>query len=384
MRPLLLLLFCAPLLLPGQGVRRNIALGFSHGGDSGVYVANVGLMGNIYRLAGVQVNVVGSYVDSAMTGANVGGLLALTRGTVRGVQLGGLLTATSGEAHGVQLGGLANFNRGNVVGGQLAGAVNAAGGCVRGLQLAGVSNLTTRLHGVQFAGFSNIVSGEMRGVQLTGVANVAVRVRGVQITPLMNVSQDEMRGLQIGAINSANRLSGSQIGLLNICNRHPRGWQIGLVNYSRDTIAHKVGLVNVNPKTRVQLMAFLGTASKFNFAVRFRNRSTYNILGFATHYMGLDKDFSGTFFYRIGQYFHLRPKWTISGDAGFFHVESSANGDASSTRRLYSLQGRVNLDYQLTPKLGFFVSTGYEYAAYYAHHRHYKTRPLLELGVTLF
>ena len=79
------------------------------------------------------------------------------------------------------------------------------------------------------------------------------------------------------------------------------------MNFSHDTRAKRYGLINVNPDTRIDVMAFAGTSSKANMALRFRNRSTYNIIGAGTHYMGLDDKFSGTLFYRIGQFFQLTP-----------------------------------------------------------------------------
>lgn len=67
---------------------------------------------------------------------------------------------------------------------------------------------------------------------------------------------------------------------------------MGIINFTMDSISKHYGLVNINPKTRVDLMGFAGTNSKANIAVRFRNRSTYNIIGLGTHYMGLDENFA--------------------------------------------------------------------------------------------
>ena len=100
-------------------------------------------------------------------------------------------------------------------------------------------------------------------------------------------------------------LNGWQVVFINSVASHNNGWQVGVFNYSTDTAAHKIGLVNINPKTRIDFMAFLGTSSIFNSALRYRNRSTYNMIGVGTHYMGLDHKFSGAVFYRLGQYFNL-------------------------------------------------------------------------------
>lgn len=82
-------------------------------------------------------------------------------------------------------------------------------------------------------------------------------------------------------------------------------------------------------------------------ALRFRNRSTYNIIGIGTHYMGLDSKFSGSLFYRIGQYFQLNPKFSLSGDLGYYHVETFEEHSSEKPKRLFSLQARLNADYQL-------------------------------------
>lgn len=256
-------------------------------------------------------------------------------------------------------------------------------GDARGVMVAGLSNAAHALSGVQLSALSNIVFTPMRGVQLGAMTNIAMGVRrGVQAAVAANVSSGEMRGLQLAAYNYADTLRGSQLGLLNVALRHPRGWQVGLVNYTTDTVAHKIGLVNINPRTRIDLMTFVGTTSKLNAALRFRNRSTYSIVGIGTHYMGFDKEFSGALYYRIGQYFQLSRRLTLSGDVGYYHVETFKKNSTDGPRRLYSLQAHVNLDYDLNPYLGVFVSTGYGTTRYYGSGRNYRTRPLLQAGLT--
>ena len=163
---------------------------------------------------------------------------------------------------------------------------------------------------------------------------------------------------------------------------HPRGVQIGVINYSRDTVAHKIGLVNVNPKTRIDYMFYGGSATKANLAIRFRNRSTYNILGIGTHYFGLDEKFSGALFYRIGQYFQLSPKFSLSGDLGFYHVESFQEHSQDKPERLYSLQARINADYQLGRYTSAFASVGYGDTHYY-HGGRYRRRAIVEAGLAV-
>lgn len=236
----------------------------------------------------------------------------------------------------------------------------------KGFSLGAISNINNKLHGVQMSGITNISSGVEKGIQMAGI---------------VNVSAGYMRGLQLAAYNYSDSLNGTQIGLINVARTHPRGWQVGLVNYTRDTIAYKIGLVNINPRTRIDYMAFAGTTSKINGALRFRNRSTYNIIGIGSHYMGLDSKFSGAIYYRLGQYFNVTPRLSLSGDLGYYHIETF-NDDADKPQRLYSLQAHFNADYQLNRTLGLYASVGYGDTRYYAHHKHYKNGLIGQLGLT--
>lgn len=283
---------------------------------------------------------------------------------------------------GVQIGVFSSVVRQQMRGVSLAGIINSVGDDMRGVQISGVSNVVKGGNGVQLSLFNNVSSSPFRGVQLSGLSNVSMGMkRGLQIAAA-NVSSSYMRGLQLGGYNYADTLNGSQIGLFNVCIRHPRGVQIGIINYSRDTVAHKIGLVNVNPKTRIDYMFYGGSATKANLAIRFRNRSTYNILGIGTHYFGLDEKFSGALFYRIGQYFQLSPKFSLSGDIGFYHVESFQEHSQDKPERLYSLQARINADYQLGKYTSAFASVGYGDTHYY-HGGRYRRRAIVEAGLAV-
>lgn len=276
------------------------------------------------------------------------------------------------------------FSRIDTLHGVSVNAILSASNNTDGVQISLISNATRKLRGVQLASFSNISLSPLAGLQLSPVSNISMGVkRGVQLSALVNVCSGYMRGYQMSAYNYADTLNGSQIGILNVCINHPKGVQIGIINYSRDTVAHKIGLVNVNPKTKTDFMAYIGSSSKFNIAVRFRNRSTYSILGFGTHYMGLDNKFSGALFYRLGQYFALNPKLTISGDVGYYHVETFEENSSDKPQRLYSLQLRVNLDYQINKTVGSFVTLGYGDTRYYSHSKEYRNRSIVEAGITL-
>ena len=254
---------------------------------------------------------------------------------------------------------------------------------VKGVQLSPVSNIAEHAAGFQLSSFSNVAYDGMSGFQLSALNNIVIgEANGLMLTGFTNQNVGTLRGVQIAFRNETDTLSGVQIGAFNTTRAYQKGVQIGLVNFTRDTRSKRYGLVNINPNTRVDLMAFAGTNSKANLALRFRNRSTYNIIGFGTHYMGLDEKFSGTVFYRIGQYFQLTPRLSLSGDVGFFHVETFKEHSADTPERLYSIEARLNLDYQLSKKWGVFGSVGYGDTRYYSHNESFRHRMIGEVGLT--
>ena len=255
---------------------------------------------------------------------------------------------------------------------------------MRGVQMAGIANLTGQANGLQLAAMTNVCSTPMRGVQLAGVSNVARGVkRGVQMAGVVNVCAQTMRGVQAALYNHSDSLNGWQVGIINACSHHPKGVQVGIINMSGDTVAHKIGLVNINPKTVVDVMLYGGSSTKTNMAVRFRNKSTYSILGIGTHFMGMDNQFSGAVFYRLGQSFAINPRLSLSADIGYYHVETFEENSNTTPQRLYSLQGRVNIDYRLGRTLGCFASVGYGDTRYYHHSTRYRHRMIAEAGITL-
>ena len=255
---------------------------------------------------------------------------------------------------------------------------------VKSVQFGVISSLATDGgHGVQLSGVSNTSAHKFNGLQLSGVSNVTTGMdKGVQLSGILNVSSGMMRGMQWGAVNYADSLNGAQVGVFNIARRHPKGWQVGLINLSYDTIGHKIGLVNVNPTTDIDLMLYGGSSTKTNIAARYRNKSTYNIIGVGTHFMGLDSKFSGAIFYRLGQYKQLTDKLSLSGDIGYYHVETFSQNNNEKPERLYSLQARINADYQFSRKFGAFASVGWGLTRYYDRNETYRNRPLFELGLT--
>lgn len=315
-----------------------------------------------------------------LANANIG--LFTNTDTLHGAQLGLFTSVARREARGVNAGGLAAMSHSRMYGVQIAGVMNSAK-AMRGVQLSAVGNVAREANGLQVALLTNSCTTPFRGVQISGVTNIAMGVRrGVQLAAATNVCSSYMRGIQMSAYNYADTLNGSQIGVVNVCVSHPRGVQVGIINYSRDTLAHKIGLVNINPKTRIAMLVYGGTATKTNIALRFRNRSTYSMIGFGSHYMGLDEKFSGAVFYRIGQYFRLTRALTVSGDMGYYHVETFEEHSADKPARLYSLQARINLDLQINRTVGAFVSAGYGDTRYYHHSRRYRDRAIFEAGLS--
>ena len=255
---------------------------------------------------------------------------------------------------------------------------------VKGVQLSPISDIAETATGLQLSGFSNVAYSGMRGVQLSALNNIVIgEVNGVQLTGFINQNVGTLKGLQMALRNGTDTLRGVQIGLFNyVTHDYEKGVQIGLMNYSRDTKSKRYGLINVNPDTRIDVMGFAGTSSKANMALRFRNGSTYNIVGAGTHYMGLSEKFSGTLFYRIGQYIDVTPRLSLSGDVGFFHIETFKEHSTEAPERLYSLEARLNADYQLSKKWGLFGSVGYGDTRYYSHHRSFRHRMIGEVGLT--
>jgi hypothetical protein len=72
----------------------------------------------------------------------------------------------------------------------------------------------------------------------------------------------------------------------------------------------------------------------------------------------------------------------VSGDLGYYHVETFQKNSDEGPERLYSLQARINADYQINKKLGAFASVGWGLTRYYNRNETYRNRPLFELGLT--
>ncbi|MGP1436374.1 MAG: LA_2272 family surface repeat-containing protein [Phocaeicola sp.] len=379
---------------------------------------NLGLLTNIHQLKGIGINVISSIVQRDMTGlqlaglANITGLDAtgiqiagavnVTGRNLKGFQLGGLMNIGGNDLNGLQISAIGNIGGRNIKGISIGGLLTISGGNTSALQLSGLANITAQnMRGMQLSGIMNVAGSSMNGFQLAGLTNIGIdRVHGLQLAGVMNVAvnthhatqfsalanvcAEQMRGIQIGTGNYAGKLHGAQIGVINLCEGNAKGVQIGIFNHSKDTTTIKIGLVNINPHTRIQMMTYGGNLSKGNVAVRFLNHRTYTILGIGTQYLGLKKKFSGALFYRAGLHFPLTQKLSFSGDGGFYHIESFSNKDSHTPKRMYSLQPRVNVEYQISKNIALMASVGYSWTRFYNKNKLYQHKPIIELGVILF
>ena len=433
-----LVLFSLVLCLPGvlyaqnkKPYKRPVNVGISLPSNQTAYF-NLGFLSNVNKIKGVSLNVITSTARTRMSGLQVAGIANTTIFRMNGIQLGGIANVNAMEANGLMIGGLVNVtskrynglqfsglsnitgktSKGVAVSGllniagqeskgiRLSGLANIAGDSLKGIDISGLMNVAgEKVDGLQLAGILNVAGGKNKGVQLAGIGNVGVdtkglqlagigniggKTKGLQLAAITNVNVNETTGVQIATTNVANNLNGVQLGLVNVSAGKQKGLQIGLVNYSQDTTAHKLGMVNLNPKTKIQMMVYGGNTSKINLGVRFKNKYTYTILGIGTHYLDFDDKFSGVLSYRAGLYHPISDKWEISGDLGYAHIENFDNENVDTPKRMFSLQGRLNISYQIQKKVGLFASGGFAWTRFYNRDRVFERKPIVELGVVLF
>lgn len=382
---------------------------------------NLGLVSKINHLYGIGINGLGTNVLGNTVGIQISGLTNITKGFTTGMQVGGIANISSkgasgivvsgitnvwgGSINGVGLTGLTNVISNNGNGFVCAGLANIVGKETNGLEIAGLTNFTGSGHstGVKLAGLANIVNSGFSGFQVAGLGNLNMNdLNGIQISGLANFNVGKTKGVQISGINNAatdlygvqiagvyndvrNISNGVQIGLVNLANETNDGVQIGLVNYSKTTAKTKIGLVNINPETDIQLMIYGGNMNKGNLAVRFKNRLFYNIIGVGNNYIGLDKKFSISSFYRSGMVYNISKRVSISGDLGFQNIENLKNdSDENIPTRMYALEARGNIEFQIKKGISIFGSAGYSVARYYNKDKTYSQKPIIEFGIVLF
>lgn len=303
--------------------------------------------------------------------------------SIRGFQFGLFKAGTARDMRGISIGGFLNGNLGNSTGVLVSGISNLVVGTMKGLQLGSV-NFAGEQRGVQLGLLTNIAARPLQGVQVAAITNVSKGMSGGVQAGLLNINSGMQDGFQFGGYNYADTLRGFQLGLINVAARNSKGYQIGIVNLANDHNSRHLGLVNVSPRTRIQFMASAGNIDKLNFGIRFRNRSTYNILNIGSFHTGLGTShYSGSIGYRIGEYLPLSDKFSISSDIGYSHIETFREETSTRPERLFSFQWRVNADWQFNKYLGAFVSTGFSHTRWYNHHRKFGSKAIIEAGLTV-
>ena len=352
--------------------------------SSGVMLT--GLMNIVGKEAnGLMASGFGNVVGNKSSGLVIGGLINLSGREMNGIHISGIANVSGRKQNGLAIAGLMNATSEKANGFQIASIINIAGKENRGAQLSALANVGVNVSGLQATALTNIAADTLKGLQLAGAVNIAANSIGsFQLAGMVNISQGKTQGMQLAPANYAGQLDGLQVGILNMSDIKSRGLQVGIINYSKDSTVNKIGLVNINPKTRIQMMLFTGNSSKFNIAARFKNSSTYSIIGVGTHYLGLNDKFSGALFYRTGIYYPIAKKLEISGDLGYYHIESFDNQDEITPERMYALQGKINLEYNITKDISIFASGGYSLTRYYDRNKFYDKKPIFSLGVVLF
>ena len=349
---------------------------------------NIGLFSSINNLNGLGTNVIGSITRHNVCGLQVAGFSNMTGGIMKGIQVAGITNINGNYTRGISISGLVGINGSQSYGLLVSGLCNILGDANKGATLAGLLNFAGKdIAGIHISGLANISGENYKGTALSGVLNVVGgNMKGWQVSGIANITATDMNGLQTAAIGNVtgNELRGVQIGLLNMAQKG-KGVQIGLFNYYKEDFdGFQIGLVNANPQTRVQLMVFGGNHTKVNVAARFKNKLFYTILGVGTPYFSFSDQFSGSLFYRAGMELSLYKSLSVSGDLGYQHIETFQNKNNGCPKRLYALQPRVNLEYRLNEKMGFFVTGGYSWDRPYTANRNYSKGWIIEGGIILF
>ena len=318
---------------------------------------NIGLFSVMNRLNGLGVNI----------------LAGVTQNGANGVQVAGIANIVGGSMSGVQVSGITNINGDNMTGISVTGLFGLSGRNAYGVMFSGLTNITgDNSRGLMAAGLVNIGAGRSTGVELAGLANInAAHHTGLQLAGLMNIAGDTLRGIQASALLNvaAKEMTGAQIGMMNIAVR-ARGLQVGLVNYySTGLDGFQLGLINANPNTQIEFMATAGTSTLLNAGLRFRNRLYYTILSLGYDYHEIDQtNFTAT--YRAGLRVPVWGNLALSGDGGVQHVETFHRGRNGQPGHLFSLQARLNAEYQINSVLGVMLTGGYEHTRDYHGHRY--------------
>lgn len=332
---------------------------------------NIGLLSAMNQLNGMSLNAIGGVCLQQANGIQAAGIFNLNKGNTNGIQIAGITNINGQNANGISLSGLVNITSNYAQGISITGLTNIVGNDAKGLTIGGLMNF---------------IGQEAKGISVAGIANIAGESsRGIALAGLINISGEQTKGLQVAGLgNITNILNGAQVGLANVAVRG-KGLQIGLVNYYNESFdGWQLGLVNANPNTHIQPMLSINNNASVNVGIRFKNPKTYTILGFGMPYLGFDKPFAASAFYRAGMEFPLLDDCLfISGDMGFQHIESFKNKHHGYPKRYYALQPRLSIDYHLSEQFSLFVTGGYSWDKPYKWGHCIDKGLLIEVGTTI-
>lgn len=368
--------------------------------DSKRTYLNIGFLSHFPQLNGIGINVISSTVQGTASGlqisgiTNISGLSAsgvilssianVSGENLNGLAVSGLMNISGKKANGVQISALGNIGGNSLNGLSMSALINLSGKDAKGIQIGGLANINRNdQKGIAIGGLMNANGGDSKGLHITSLLNVTAKTsRGVQLAGLGNVSVTN-QGLQLACANYSEKNKGLQLGVANFNNQGKSGLQIGIVNVSTDSTAHQWGCINLKPHTRTQLLISGGNANKFNLAVRFKNRYTYTQFGAGAYYLDMNQDFSLSGFYRAGVYLPITPRLSVNGDLGYYHIETFDNKNAGIPARMYAIQPRISLEYQIMKRLGMFVAGGYNWTRTYQGEK-YENKTVFEAGIILF
>lgn len=351
-------------------------------------IFNLGLYSSINRLNGLGINILGTTIRQEANGMAVSGIFNVAQGNARGLQLAGITNINGNDFSGISVSGLVNLTSYQMKGLLLSGLTNITGNYSRGAVLGGLLNFCgEEAAGFHLAGLADISNTDFSGASLSGFINVAGNnLHGLQIAGITSIAANHMTGVQISGLGNiaGGKVCGLQLSPINIAT-DAKGLQIGVVNYYKNNFdGLQLGLVNANPHTRIQLMLFGGNTSKLNMGIRFKNQLFYTILGGGTHYLDFSDKFSASCFYRAGLSLPLCQRFSISGDLGYQHIETFKNESSTVPARLYALQARINLEYNVTERFGIFCTGGYGISRPYTQNRNFDKGLIWEGGIILF
>ncbi|MFT6866375.1 MAG: hypothetical protein ACJA08_001206 [Cyclobacteriaceae bacterium] len=173
--------------------------------------------------------------------------------------------------YGAELGGLVNITRTDASFVQIAGLTNLVGQKSTGLQMAGLANRSETINGVQLSGLINSTN-TANGIQLAGLVNQANEINGLQLSGLVNYAK-KVNGLQLGFINIADTIErGASIGFISIVKSGIHQFEISFNDVTAVNLSFRSGsntfygifTAGIQAKHEPLWTAGLGFGTRFN------------------------------------------------------------------------------------------------------------------------